>query len=847
MSSSATPTTQARGGSGESRGTGRRGQRGRGQRGGGGGGGGGRGGSHRGGRGSRSTPAPQAQAQDSSTPKDPLQSNNPVDEATTDPQAQSQTAVSGAGLEPSEGGDQDVCWICAESVKYYSVSACNHRTCHEPQPKVIFTTSPSQPFDAFPPESTPFTDAKLQIYFESREMMEETLILLRFNCPDPDCDYIGNGWADLKLHIRASHGKLLCDLCIRHKKVFAHELALYPPSLLPLHLPSMYQRGSKKDVPPDQIEGGVHPLCEFCRECFFSSDELYPHMRERHEECFICKRNEVRDQYFQNYESLERHFNTAHYPCQHKECLAQKFVVFNTPLDLQAHMVEEHGADMSARDRKNAQRVQAEFTFEDAGRRYGRQQQQQDHRAARDEHQSRSVPPPPQASTSASAPTPAQAQAGPVRGANARRAAFGGSLTTGGASEQGGSQGATPNRNSPAVSRPASPPERNVDPATAERHAAFLDRLHHLSKNPTTAIPAVKSASRSYMTNESTAKDFILTIWNVLERNLDSTASIVNAFVDLLDEGEEERRVEVLREWRGFAVEQRRQFPDLVPNAVGSGWAGITSGRVLNAKNSTAARTSHQSSRQVWDRVARAAGSSSSSQPSGSGPPGWAPPPSTSSTSAFPSLTPAPRPPDRFPPLGAASSSSSGAGYRPGGGGGQRTTPWSATASAAASGSRGARSGSGIGGAGGIGGGGGGTAGGSRARAPPALSKSAFPELVPTSTNTRAKPVVSGNVSLRNILGVPAAPVAPAWGTGEGSQASSGNGNGGGNGNVNTSNGNGNGNSGPGAGEGTGAGASAEAETNENVTPQAGGGGGGKGKKKGKQKQMLFTLGSYPT
>lgn len=26
--------------------------------------------------------------------------------------------------------DSDVCWICAEQVKYYSLSECNHRTCH---------------------------------------------------------------------------------------------------------------------------------------------------------------------------------------------------------------------------------------------------------------------------------------------------------------------------------------------------------------------------------------------------------------------------------------------------------------------------------------------------------------------------------------------------------------------------------------------------------------------------------------------------------------------------------------------------------------------------------------------
>lgn len=26
--------------------------------------------------------------------------------------------------------DEEVCWICAEPVKYYAVSDCNHRTCH---------------------------------------------------------------------------------------------------------------------------------------------------------------------------------------------------------------------------------------------------------------------------------------------------------------------------------------------------------------------------------------------------------------------------------------------------------------------------------------------------------------------------------------------------------------------------------------------------------------------------------------------------------------------------------------------------------------------------------------------
>ena len=38
--------------------------------------------------------------------------------------------VSSSQTEAQEDDDQDLCWICAEPVKYYAVSQCNHRTCH---------------------------------------------------------------------------------------------------------------------------------------------------------------------------------------------------------------------------------------------------------------------------------------------------------------------------------------------------------------------------------------------------------------------------------------------------------------------------------------------------------------------------------------------------------------------------------------------------------------------------------------------------------------------------------------------------------------------------------------------
>lgn len=213
--------------------------------------------------------------------------------------------------------------------------------------------------------------------------------------------------------------------------------------------------------------------------------------------------------------------------------------------------------------------------------------------------------------------------------------------------------------------------------------------------------------------------------------------------------------------------------------AIGSGYAAITTGRVLNAKHSTASRSHQQSSRQVWDRVAQAASSSSFASTSNG---------------------PTPRPPDRFPPLQAAAAAlpppiNPTANHPPAFRQGPRNTPWSSSTSRAPSGpsppiSRPDSS-------------------SSRTRPgppPPKLSNALFPEL-PTASSNKQRAPVSGNVSLRNILGNPAPPAAPAW------QAGGSNGN--------------SGNEGPESGSG-------------NDPP--------KGKKgKGKGKQTLFTLGSFPT
>jgi len=216
-----------------------------------------------------------------------------------------------------------------------------------------------------------------------------------------------------------------------------------------------------------------------------------------------------------------------------------------------------------------------------------------------------------------------------------------------------------------------------------------------------------------------------------------------------------------------FHLQQRGQFPELVPTSIGTEYAGIAGGRVLNAKHQTS--QSSRSRRRVLDRVAAAASSSS-----------WPRPP----TSNFPTLAsvsqlppkpaPAPSRPQRKTGMPWTSNGQgSNSGFRP-----QVQQPSSTTKPQP-----------------------------KRTPPPPSLSKSAFPELPAAASSRPPKEFISGNKSLKNILG-DTSPAQPAWGQGPSVQPPS-----------------------P---------PSLPGPESEPSTP--------KGRKgKGKQKQTLFTLGSFPT
>jgi hypothetical protein len=79
-----------------------------------------------------------------------------------------------------------------------------------------------------------------------------------------------------------------------------------------------------------------------------------------------------------------------------------------------------------------------------------------------------------------------------------------------------------------------------------------------LTANSNAAITSVKLAIRSYLASESGARDVISTLFTVLNQDLEGSASVMNALVDILED--EEKRKNLLSAWNGFKIEVGAQW-----------------------------------------------------------------------------------------------------------------------------------------------------------------------------------------------------------------------------------------------------------------------------------------------
>ncbi|OTA97802.1 hypothetical protein M434DRAFT_391426 [Hypoxylon sp. CO27-5] len=281
----------------------------------------------------------------------------------------------GAGESDRDEADveAEVCFICASPVIHQSVAPCNHRTCHicalrmralyknkecahcrTLAPFVIFTDDAVKRYQDYSDADVTSTDDNIGIRYTNEDIVGDTVLLLRYNCPDISCDFAGLGWPDLHRHVRSTHHKKMCDLCTRNKKVFTHEHDLFTDKELERHM----RHGDDRPGAVDQTGFKGHPLCAFCGQRFYDDDKLYEHCRSKHERCFLCDRQDPRQpHYYRDYNALEEHFKKDHFLCLERECMEKKFVVFGSEMDLKAHQLTEHGNSLSKDVRRDARLV----------------------------------------------------------------------------------------------------------------------------------------------------------------------------------------------------------------------------------------------------------------------------------------------------------------------------------------------------------------------------------------------------------------------------------------------------------------------------------------------------------
>ncbi|KAI9094698.1 hypothetical protein DFS34DRAFT_696181 [Phlyctochytrium arcticum] len=566
--------------------------------------------------------------------------------------------------------EEELCFICADAINWYAVGECNHTVCHlcslrlralykqrtcayckTELSAVVYTQDGSKTFQDFDLKTMRFFDKRLGIFFDDPEIYEDVMILLRFNCPDANCDTAcQDGWKELKDHVRKTHHMLMCELCVRHKKLFTHEHTLYNKSTL--------ERHNRLGDPEDASFKG-HPSCGFCRVNFYGQDELYEHCRAKHEQCFLCQRNGIHNQYFSAYPELEKHLHTDHYACKEPECLEKKFVVFNSDIDLKAHEMEEHHRDQ--RSRGKGQSIELNFQYAGGPSRERERRTNGGARRAERRDEQTSAPPPqqqtqPVVAAAAAAPTPAAAEA---ENNNNRRLrpppGFGSRLTEETPTAKSAPGSPRPTSAQAAAPTPAQAAASSARPSTPQQQGStttpsgspsssdpeLLTKLRTLFKSNATKLGEFKSLSASFRRNILTADELLTAFLGMATDNVPTKAKkeaeneagkMWRRLAETAPEdpnpapGQKSRKDAMMRAWNDHKARVANDESN-VPRPAGNSYASSaaqpassaakpSAARVLVIKSNASKQRSQHGTRaipsasttqqqNVWERVAR--------------------------------------------------------------------------------------------------------------------------------------------------------------------------------------------------------------------------------------------------
>ena len=457
------------------------------------------------------------------------------------------------------------------------------------------------------------------------------MLLLRYNCPDPSCDFAGLGWPDLHRHVQTVHRKKMCDICIRHKKVFTHEHELFTSDELKAHM----RYSDRRPGAADQTGFRGHPLCEFCGVRYYDIDKLWEHCRDKHERCFLCDRRDSRQpHYFPDYDRLEEHFSKEHYLCPYQECLEKKFVVFETQMDLQAHKLSEHGESSRGREARIVDL--SNFTL--------RQRYEQERNAASRTTRRREPEPAPESLPLHSAqPTATRlAPSRPLQGLQPQH-------------QEAHDRSIIDSMESLTISDLSSlTPEQR---ATLTRHSAVIERASNLLGNDSSKIATFRQHISSYNRGSMTAQQLLDAFFALFSETASpALGTLVREVADLF---EDKRKGDALNkawnDWRAI----NEDYPSLPglggmqagPGGSGAGnWAAAAASPLSAADNAAAIAADLGRSARVLKLKSSTLKGTAASPGAGAAASTWA---ATASSSRAPLVDS----PDAFPALPSASSS----------------------------------------------------------------------------------------------------------------------------------------------------------------------------------------------
>ncbi|RMZ82883.1 hypothetical protein DV737_g1872, partial [Chaetothyriales sp. CBS 132003] len=476
-------------------------------------------------------------------------------------------------------------------------------------PYVIFTDSPEKRFQDFKESDFVNTDENLGIKYDKDVIREDTLLLLRYNCPNKDCDVACYGWPDLHRHVKSKHGKVMCDLCTRNKKVFTHEHELFSFGELRRH----EKYGDDNPGAVDQSGFKGHPECGFCRQRFYGDDELYHHCREKHERCHICDRRNggAHPEYYLNYQELEKHFADAHFVCLDAECQANKTNVFESEIDLKAHQLSEHPNGLSKDARRDARLVN--LSGFDVRTPYQPERPRRGNGRGRDPN-AEPIP------TSSAQPLSRaqlayQRQMAIQSSQSLTPRTFGGQLTQTTTAPPRSLTSPPPSRSAESTQPSASDISTDLanitlsssprSQARLARHTAVTNRASNLLRNDTAKLSRFRSLISSYRTSTTSAPALLDGFFSLFDCPSAELGILIRELADLFED--DSKQTDLLNAWHDWR--SINEFQPSLPLPQGSSDASgsndNTSGRrVLKLKSSTQrsaqSRTARQSS---WGNI----------------------------------------------------------------------------------------------------------------------------------------------------------------------------------------------------------------------------------------------------